>query len=75
MLFGEISEHTVGVLSTFINNIYRPMLDNMNPEEWKMCELDQQKEFMQTFSKFAKELMEATESFKSKITLEPLSDK
>jgi len=74
VLFGEISEHTVGVLRTLINNIYKPMLDKMNPEEWKMCEADQQKEFLQTFDKFAKELMEAQESFKSNIVLEPLDD-
>jgi len=75
VLFGEISEHTVGVLKTLINNIYKPMLDKMNPEEWKMCEVDQQKEFKQTFDKFAKELIEAQESFKSNIVLDPLSDK
>lgn len=75
VLFGEISEHTVGVLKTLVNNVYRPMLDKMDPEEWKMCEPEQQKEFLQTFEKFAKELMEAQESFKSNIVLEPLSDK
>ena len=61
VLFGEVSEHTVGVLKTFINNVYKPMLDRMDPEEWKMCEVEQQKEFMATFDKFAKELMEAQE--------------
>lgn len=35
-----------------------------------MCEADQQKEFIQTFDKFAKELMEAQESFKTNIVLE-----
>jgi hypothetical protein len=70
VLFGEVSEHTVSVLKTFINNIYKPMLDNMNPEEWKMCEMEPQKEFMATFDKFAKELMEAQESFKSNIVLD-----
>ena len=27
VLFGEISEHTVGVLKTVINNVYKPMID------------------------------------------------
>ena len=45
VLFGEISEHTVGVLKTLINNVYKPLIDQMNPEEWKMCETEQQKEF------------------------------
>ena len=75
VLFGEISEHTVGVLKTLINNVYKPMLDKMDPEEWKLCEEDQQKEFKQTFDKFAKELMEAQESFKSNIVLDQLSDR
>ena len=75
VLFGEVSEHTVGVLKTFINNIYKPMLDRLDPEEWKMCEVEQQKEFMATFDKFAKELMEAQESFKSNIVLDQLSDR
>lgn len=44
----------------------------MNPEDWKLCEADQQKEFNQTFEKFAKELEEAQESFSNKITLAPL---
>ena len=56
VLFGEISEHTVGVLKTLINNVYKPMLDNMAKDDWKMCEADQQKEFIQTFDKFAKEV-------------------
>jgi len=74
VLFGEISKHTVSALKTFINNVFKPMLDKMNPEEWKMCETEQQKDFKQTFDKFAKELMEAQESFRSNIVLEPLTD-
>jgi dynein heavy chain len=27
VLFGEISEHTVGVLKTVINNVYKPLID------------------------------------------------
>lgn len=51
------------------------MLEKMNSEDWKMCEADQQKEFKQTFEKFAKELIEAQESFKSNIVLDPLTDR
>ena len=51
------------------------MLKQMNPEDWKMCEPDQQKEFTQTFDRFAKELDEADKSFKSNITLEPLNER
>ena len=40
-----------------------------------MCEPDQQKEFTQTFDRFAKELDEADKSFKSNITLEPLNER
>lgn len=28
VLFGEISQYTVGVLKTLINNVYKPMIDN-----------------------------------------------
>ena len=62
-------------MRTLINNIYKPMIDRMDKAEWKMCETDSQKEFVQTFDKFAKELMEAQESFKSNIVLDPLNDK
>jgi hypothetical protein len=75
VLFGEVSEHTVCALKTLINNVYKPLLSKMNEEEWKMCEADQQKEFQQTFDKFAKELIEAQESFRSKIMLDPLPEK
>ena len=75
VLFGEVSEHTVSALKTLINNVYKPMLEKMNSEDWKMCEADQQKEFKQTFEKFAKELIEAQESFKSNIVLDPLTDR
>lgn len=75
VLFGEISEHTVGVLKTLINNVYKPLLTQMAESEWKLCEDDQQKQFIQTFDKFAKELMEAQESFKTNIVLDPLTDK
>ena len=46
----------------------------MDPVEWKACEPEQQKEFTHTFDKFAKELMEAQESFKTNIVLAPLDD-
>jgi len=75
VLFGEVSEHTVSALKTLINNVYKPMLEKMNADDWKMCEADSQKEFKQTFDKFAKELIEAQESFKSNIVLDPLSER
>lgn len=56
---GEISEHSVGVLKTLINQVYKDMIGAMGAEEWQKCEPDQQKEFKQTFDKFAKELLEA----------------
>ena len=41
VLFGEISEHTVGVLKTLINNVYKPLLTQMAESDWKQCEADQ----------------------------------
>jgi len=67
----------VAILKTLINNIYDPMLRAIKDDknEWKKCEKEAQNEFQQTFDKFAKELDEAQESFKSNIVLEALSDK
>jgi len=70
VLFGEISNHIVPVLNTIVNQVYKPLVEKLEDGEWKMCEIDQKKEFLQTFDKFAKELTEAQESFKTSIKLE-----
>ena len=29
VLFGEVNEHSVGGLATLVNNVFKPMLQNM----------------------------------------------
>ena len=71
VLFGEISEHTVITLNTMVNNVYKPLIDKLEPADWGVCENDQQREFLHTFDKFAKEVQEALRSLQSNIVLEP----
>jgi len=71
VLFGEISEHTVFTLNTIVNNVYKPLVDKLDNNDWGSCEADQKKEFMQTFDRFAKEVQEAIKSLQSNIVLDP----
>jgi 2-hydroxy-3-keto-5-methylthiopentenyl-1-phosphate phosphatase len=72
VLFGEISEHTVTALNIIINNVFKPLVDRLDPvQDWGSCEEEQKKEFSQVFDKFAVELKEALKSLQSNIQLEP----
>lgn len=71
VLFGEISEHTVFTLNTIVNNVYKPLVDKLDTNDWGSCETEQKKEFMQTFDRFAKEVQEAIKSLQSNIVLDP----
>jgi dynein heavy chain len=71
VLFGEISEHTVTSLNTIINQVYKPLVDRLEVQDWGVCEEEQKKEFTSVFDKFANELKEALKSLQTNITLEP----
>ena len=71
VLFGEINEHTVYSLNTIVNNVYKPLVDKLDNNDWGACEAEQKKEFMQTFDRFAKEVQEAIKSLQSNIVLDP----
>jgi hypothetical protein len=71
VLFGEISEHTVITLNTMVNNVYKPLIDKLEPADWGVVEAEHQREFLHTFDKFAKEVQEALRSLQSNIVLEP----
>lgn len=75
VLFGEISQHTVTSLNTVINQVYKPLVDSLQPEDWDKCPDDQKAEFSQVFDKFASELREALKSLVNNITLEPYDRK
>jgi hypothetical protein len=38
VLFGEISEHTVTSLNVVINNVFKPLVDRLEPADWGVCE-------------------------------------
>jgi hypothetical protein len=38
VLFGEISEHTVTSLNVIINNVFKPLVDRLEPVDWGVCE-------------------------------------
>jgi len=58
-------------LDTIINQIYKPLVDHLDDNDWGVCEEEQKKEFTSVFDKFANELKEALKSLQSNITLEP----
>jgi hypothetical protein len=40
VLFGEISEHTVFTLNTIVNNVYKPLVDKLDNNDWGACEAE-----------------------------------
>lgn len=38
VLFGEISEHTVTTLNVIINQVFKPLVDRLEPVDWGVCE-------------------------------------
>jgi dynein heavy chain len=62
-------------LNTVINQVYKPLVDMLQPEDWDKCPDDQKAEFSGVFDKFASELREALKSLVNNITLEPYDRK
>jgi dynein heavy chain len=75
VMFGEVSDKAVPALNTLINSIYKPLVDKMKDEDWKVCEAEHKKEFVQTFDKFSKDIQEALKSLETNITLDPYPEK
>lgn len=40
VLFGEISDQTITTLNTIVNNVYKPLVDKLEPADWGVCEQD-----------------------------------
>jgi hypothetical protein len=70
VLFGEISEHSVTSLNTVINQVYKPLVEGLNEEDWGRCPGEQKQEFSSVFDKFATELKEALKSHHNTLKLE-----
>jgi len=70
VIFGEISEHAVTTLNTVINQVYKPLVENLSEDDWNKCPKEQKMEFSTVFDKFAIELREALKSHHNTIKLE-----
>jgi len=75
VLFGEISEHSVTSLNVIINQVYKPLIDRLDNNDWELCNEEQQKEFVGVFDSFSDELKEALKSLQNNINLEPFDPK
>lgn len=75
VLFGEISEHSVTSLNVIINQVYKPIIDRLDNNDWEQCTDEQQKEFVGVFDSFSDELKEALKSLQNNINLEPFDPK
>jgi dynein heavy chain, axonemal len=75
VLFGEISEHSIQMLNIVINQVFKPLVDRLEPGDWGVCEDEQKREFTQVFDKFANELKDALRSIQSNIVLQSYDPK
>lgn len=62
-------------MNTIVNNVYKPLVDQLEPDDWDQCEDEQKKEFLHVFDKFANELREALRSLMTSITLDKYDEK
>ncbi len=69
VLFGEISQNVVTSLNVIINQVFKPLVDRLEKDDWGACEDEQKKEFTQVFDKFANELKDALKSIQNNIEL------
>lgn len=62
-------------LNVIINQVFKPLIDRLEPADWGVCEDEQRREFTQVFEKFANELKDALKSIQSNISLEQYDKK
>ena len=60
--YGEISQHMITSLNTIINQVYKPLVEKLDANDWGVCEEEQRKDFNHVFDKFSIELKEALKS-------------
>jgi len=60
-------------LNTIINQVYKPLVDRLEVQDWGVCEEEQKRDFTNFFDKFANEIKEALKSIQSNLKLEPYS--
>jgi len=70
VLAGEIPFAAVNVLEVLLNNVLIPMINNMQPNEWGVCEEEHKKEFITHMKKFSQDLHEAVDTLSGVVKLE-----
>ncbi len=58
-------------LNTIINQVYKPLVEKLDANDWGVCEEEQRKDFNHVFDKFSIELKEALKSLQNSLKLEP----
>ena len=74
ILFGEISESSINALNMLMTGIFRPLVSQLETNNWGQCEDEQKKEFLSSFEKFNKELGDAITSINEKKKLERVQE-
>lgn len=62
VLAGEIPALAVNALEVLLNNVLIPMIDNMSPADWGVCEEEHKKEFLIHTKKFSQDIHEAIDT-------------
>jgi len=68
VIFGEVKDDTLKQLSTMISSVFLPLIRTMdNKSDWKECDDEQKKEFVNVTIKFSDELDEGIKSLTDSI--------
>lgn len=59
VIWGEVSPQCVQQLNNLMENVYFPLIDNLDDREWGVCDDESKKEFKQHTTKFQQEVQEA----------------
>jgi len=62
VLFGELLPNTVIQLDSLVNNVYEPLIQSLDVQEWGECEEESRNEFLSSTKKFAGESAETIRS-------------
>ncbi len=69
---GEIPFAAVNVLEVLLNGVLIPMIDNLGPSEWNVCEEEHKKEFLTYMKKFSQDIHEAIDTLTGVVELRKL---
>eukprot|EP01022_Parablepharisma_sp_SALTPOND_P000876 TRINITY_DN105183_c0_g1_i1.p1 TRINITY_DN105183_c0_g1~~TRINITY_DN105183_c0_g1_i1.p1 ORF type:complete len:4616 (+),score=767.18 TRINITY_DN105183_c0_g1_i1:15469-29316(+) len=75
VIAGEIPAAAVNVLEVLLNSVLIPMIDNLQAQEWGVCEEEHKKEFLTHTKKFSQDLHEAIDTLSGVVELQKLDPK